>query len=59
MLVMAISQQERTQAERTNARLKDEFGGNDIWVRGHDKVKSHLMFGLLALTADKLMRLLT
>ena len=50
---------ERTQAERTNARLKDEFGGNDIWVRGHDKVKSHLMFGLLALTADQLMRLLT
>ena len=50
---------ERTQAERTNARLKDEFGGKDIWVRGHDKVKLHLMFGLLALTADQLMRLLT
>jgi hypothetical protein len=50
---------ERTGAERTNARLKDEFGGNDIWVRGHDKVKLHLMFGLLALTADQLMRLLT
>lgn len=50
---------ERTQAERTNGRLKDEFGGNDIWVRGHDKVKSHLMFGLLALSADQLMRLLT
>lgn len=50
---------ERTQAERTNARLKDEFGGNEIWVRGHDKVKLHLMFALLALTADQLMRLLT
>jgi hypothetical protein len=50
---------ERSQAERTNARLKDEFGGNEIWVRGHEKVKSHLMFGLLALTADQLMRLLT
>ena len=50
---------ERTQAERTNARLKDEFGANEIWVRGHDKVKLHLMFGLLALTADQLMRLLT
>lgn len=23
---------ERSKAERTNARLKDEFGGNDIWV---------------------------
>ena len=50
---------ERSQAERTNARLKDEFGGNAIWVRGHSKVASHLMFGLLVLTADQLMRLLT
>lgn len=49
---------ERTQAERTNARLKDEFGGRQIWVRGHEKVMSHLMFGILALTADQLMRLL-
>ena len=50
---------ERSQAERTNARLKDEFGGNDVWVRGPTKVMSHLMFGLLALTADQLLRLLT
>ncbi len=49
---------ERTQAERTNARLKDEFGGNQIWVRGATKVTSHLMFGLLVLSADQLMRLL-
>jgi hypothetical protein len=49
---------ERTQAERTNARLKDEFGGNSIWVRGSAKVMSHLMFGMLALSADRLMRLL-
>lgn len=50
---------ERSQAERTNGRLKDEFGGTTVRVRGHDKVMSHLMFGLLALTADQLMRLLT
>ena len=50
---------ERSQAERTNARLKDEFGGSEIWVRGPTKVMSHLMFGLLALTADQLLRLLT
>jgi hypothetical protein len=50
--------QERTQAERSNARLKDEFGGNHIWVRGPVKVMSHLMFGLLVLTVDQLMRLL-
>lgn len=50
---------ERSQAERANARLKDEFGGKQIWVRGHTKVMSHLMFGLLGLTADQLLRLLT
>lgn len=50
--------QERTQAERSNARLKDEFGAKQIWVRGHEKVMSHLMFGVLALSADQLMRLL-
>jgi hypothetical protein len=53
----AIRYRERTQAERTNARLKDEFGGRNIRVRGPDKVMSHLMFGMLVLTADQLMRL--
>lgn len=49
---------ERTVAERMNARLKDEFGARHIWVRGHAKVMSHLMFGVLVLSADQLMRLL-
>lgn len=49
---------ERSQAERTNARLKDCYGGRHIRVKGHDKVMSHLMFGILALTADQLLRLL-
>jgi hypothetical protein len=47
----------RTTAERVNARLKDEFGGRFVRVRGHAKVTCHLMFGLLALTVDQLMRL--
>lgn len=55
----AIRYKERSQAERTNARLKDEFGGRNVRVRGPDKVMSHLMFGMLVLTADQLMRLLT
>jgi hypothetical protein len=50
---------ERTGAERANARLKDDFGGRHIRVRGNAKVMSHLMFGVLALTADQLLRLLT
>lgn len=47
----------RTASERVNARLKDEFGGRTVHVRGATKVMSHLMFGILVLTADQLMRL--
>lgn len=54
----AIRYRERTVAERMNARLKDEFGGRHVWVRGALKVNSHLMFGILALSVDQLMRLL-
>ena len=43
--------------ERVNARLKDEFGASKIRVRGAAKVMAHLMFGILALTADQLLRL--
>lgn len=53
----AIRYNERTVAERTNARLKDEFGGRTIRVQGATKVQSHLMFGVLVLSADQLMRL--
>ena len=49
---------ERTVAERMNARLKDEFGANRIYVRTHSKVMCHLMFGILALCAEQIMRLL-
>lgn len=49
---------ERTAAERVYSRLKDEFGGRSIRVRGNAKVMAHLMFGLLALTVDQLLRLL-
>jgi hypothetical protein len=48
---------ERTMSERINARLKDEFGGRNIRVRGAAKVMSHLMFGILALTADQILRM--
>ena len=53
----AVRYNERTVAERTNARLKDEFGGNTIRVKGSAKVMGHLRFGILALSADQLMRL--
>lgn len=53
----AIRYRERTVAERSNARLKDEFGGNTLRVQGSTKVMAHLMFGVLVLAADQLMRL--
>lgn len=52
-----IRYNERTNVERVNGRLKDEFGGRMIRVRGAEKVMAHLMFGILALTADQLLRL--
>jgi hypothetical protein len=48
---------ERTAVERVYARLKEEFGGRLIRVRGPAKVMSSLMFGILVLTADQLLRL--
>ena len=48
---------ERSTVERVNARLKDEFGGRHVRVRGPGKVMCHLMFGILALTVEQLMRL--
>lgn len=50
---------ERSNVERVNGRLKDEFGGKMVRVRGNAKVMTHLMFGILALTADQLFRFIT
>ena len=49
----------RTVVERFHARLKDEFGGQMVRVRGHRKVHAHLMFGVLVIFADQLLRLRT
>ena len=53
----AARYRERTTVERVFGRLKDEFGGRHVRVRGHGKVACHLMFGMLALTADQLLRM--
>lgn len=52
----AVRYNERSSAERCNGRLKDEFGGRCVQVRGHDKVLMHLMFGIIALFADQLLK---
>jgi hypothetical protein len=46
----------RSQSERANSRLKDDFGAMHVRVRGHRKVHLHLMFGVLALFADQLLK---
>jgi len=58
-LAEEIRYNERTTVERVNARIKDEFGGRTVRVRGHRKVMCHLMFGIVALTVDQLMRFVT
>jgi hypothetical protein len=55
----AIRYNERSTVERVNACLKDEFGGRVVRVRGHAKVMCHLMFGILALTANQMVTLAT
>jgi len=54
-----VRYRERTASERVNGRLKDEFGGRHVRVRGHAKIFSHLMFGILVVTVDQLMRFVT
>ncbi len=48
---------ERSTAERGFSLLKECFGGAHLRVKGHDKVFAHLMFSILALTADRLLNL--
>jgi hypothetical protein len=49
---------ERSGGERVNGALKDSYGGRFVRVRGHAKVLCHLMFGILTLTAEQIMRLI-
>lgn len=48
----------RSGAERANSRLKEDFGANNVMVKGHCKVTQHLMFGVITLFADQLLRLI-
>jgi hypothetical protein len=48
---------ERTTVERVFARLKEEFGARTVRVRGPAKVMTSLLFGIIALTAEQLTRL--
>jgi hypothetical protein len=47
----------RSAAERANSRLKEDFGADNVMVKGHSKVSLHLMLGVIVLFADQLLRL--
>ena len=49
---------ERSSVERVNSYLKDNYGGHHVRVRGHAKVKLHLMFGVISICATQIFRLL-
>jgi len=51
-----IRYNERSTVERVNARLKDEFNARMVRVKGHAKVMSHLMFGIITLTINRLIK---
>jgi len=51
-----IRYNERSTVERVNGRLKDEFNARMVRVKGHAKVMAHLMFGIMTLTANQLMK---
>ena len=55
----AVRYKERSSAERVNSNLKDNFGGRFVCVKGHSKVFSHLMFGILALAIYQTLHLLS
>jgi hypothetical protein len=48
----------RTGVERSNSDLKDNHGARHVRVRGAVKVYAHLMYGILVIAADQLLRLL-
>lgn len=48
---------ERGAVERFFGRLKDEFGAKQVMVKGAEKVKLHLMFGVVAIFADQLTKI--
>ena len=48
----------RSSAERVNSNLKDNHGGRTVRVRGASKVTTHLIFGVVVMSAEALIRLL-
>ena len=59
VLAEDVRYNQRSSAERVNSNLKDNCGGNTVRVRGAAKVYCHLMFGILVVAVQQIMRLVT
>lgn len=53
-----VRYRERSTVERGNSDLKDNYGARHIRVKGHEKVYTHLMFGVIAITVKQLFNML-
>ena len=53
-----IRYNERTTSERANSELKDNYGLENVYVKGYTKVKCHIMFAVIALTAKALFNMI-
>ncbi|MXW83087.1 MAG: transposase [Rhodothermaceae bacterium] len=52
-----VRYRERSTVERAFGRLKNEFGGPNIRVRGHENVLCLVMFSVVVLTVDQMLRM--
>ena len=59
VLAEDVRYNQRSSAERVNGNLKDNRGGNNVRVRGAAKVYCHLMFGIVVVAVEQIMRLIT
>ncbi len=53
-----VRYRERSTVERGNSDLKDNYGARHVRVKGHEKVYTHLMFGVIAITVKQLFNML-
>ena len=58
-LAEEIRYNQRSASERVNSNLKDNSGGNHVRVQSAEKVFCHLMFDVLVITVEQIMRLVT
>ena len=54
----SVRYNERSSAERVNSELKDNYGVENIRVKGQEKLECHIFFAIIALAAKKIFKLI-